>query len=80
MQLRLIPERDSDETIHVIIAMNDTRSDMLSLFQTDLACLGNMQGYMGWSGVQATIDGSGEMQLYPQIYVQIQFARDDGTT
>ena len=50
MQLRLIPERDSDETIHVIIAMNDTRSDMLSLFQTDLACLGNMQGYgLVWS-------------------------------
>jgi len=48
MLLRLTPAYGGDGTVHGIIAMNDTGSDVLTLFNTDLALLGNIHGYMGW--------------------------------
>ena len=44
MLVRLTPALGGDGTVHGIIAMNDTGSDLLTLFNTDLALLGNIQG------------------------------------
>jgi hypothetical protein len=56
MLLRLIPDQGGDGTVHGIIAMNDTRSDILSLFNTDMPHLGNLQGYAGFVGNVAWSD------------------------
>jgi hypothetical protein len=51
MLLRLTPTLGGDGTVYGIIAMNDTGSDILSLFTIDLPHLvGNIQGYLGWHG------------------------------
>lgn len=47
MLLRLTPALRGDETVHGIITMNDTGSDVLSVFNTDLPLLGNINGYNG---------------------------------
>jgi hypothetical protein len=48
MLLRLKPDQGGDGTVHGIGAMNDTGSEILSLFDTDMPYLGgNLQGYSG---------------------------------
>jgi hypothetical protein len=56
MLLRLIPGHGCDGMVYCIIAMNDTSSDMLTLFNTDLAVLGNIQGYSGWQLLAGGMD------------------------
>jgi len=52
MLLRLTPMYGGDGTECGIIALNDTGSDVLSLFDTDLPFLGVwIQGYLGWQGL-----------------------------
>lgn len=77
MLLRLIPNRGGDGTVHGIIAMNDTGSDVLSLFYSDLQYLGNRQGYTGWRGVIPISYGNGTIQYYARIKVEVQLVRDD---
>ncbi len=77
MLVRLIPSQGGDGTVHGIIAMNDTGSDILSLFQSDLQYLGNMQGYAGWLGVIPISYANGATQYYPRIKVEVQLVRDD---
>ncbi|KIN01386.1 hypothetical protein OIDMADRAFT_180208 [Oidiodendron maius Zn] len=69
----------SDGTVHGIIAMNDTGSDILSLFNSDLQYLGNIQGYTGWRGVIPISYGNGVIQYYRKIRVEVQLVRDDNT-
>ena len=53
--------------------MNDTGSDILSLFTIDLPHLGgNIQGYLGWHGQIGIIDANGGMTVFPKILVQVQ--------
>ncbi|KAI9779342.1 MAG: hypothetical protein M1839_007450 [Geoglossum umbratile] len=47
MLVRLAPHRGGDGTVHGIIAMNDTGSDILMLFDIDMFFLGNLQSYTG---------------------------------
>jgi hypothetical protein len=68
-----------DGTVRGIIAMNDTGSDILSLFNSDLQHLGNIQGYTGWRGVIPISYGNGAIQHYPKIRVEVQLVRDDNT-
>src|SRR5271163_4247257 len=70
MLVRLKPQRGGDGTIHGIIAMNDTGSDILTLFDTDLLHLGNIQGYTGWPGPVAVGNANGTVGVYPLIHVQ----------
>ena len=78
MLLRLIPALGGDGTVCGIIAMNDTGSDMLSLFTTDLPYLGgNIQGYLGWNGFTSVTDASGGATICPIILVQVQLVRND---
>src|SRR5436305_5522084 len=79
MLVRLMPNQGGDGTLHGIIAMNDTGSDILSLFRSDLQYLGNMQGFTGWLGVIPIGYGNGAVQYYLRIEVEVQLVRDDNT-
>lgn len=79
MLLRLIPEFGGDRTTHGIIAMNDTGSDLLTLFDDDFPFLGNTVGYSGWLGPVRILDANGNVPVFPQIRVQVQMVRDDNT-
>ncbi|PSS06763.1 hypothetical protein M430DRAFT_37818 [Amorphotheca resinae ATCC 22711] len=59
--------------------MNDTGSDILSLFHTDLPYLGNFQGYSGWLGNIGIRFANGGMGMYPAILVEVQLVRDDNS-
>jgi len=80
MLLRLTPTLGGDGTVYGIIAMNDTGSDALSLFTTDLPHLGgNIQGYLGWNALTRIMDANGGSIVVPRIVVQVRLVRDDNT-
>jgi hypothetical protein len=74
-----MPQRGGDGTVHGIIAMNDTGSNILSLFHSDIQHLGNIQEYDGWAGVASVSCASGAINNYPMIDVEVQLVRDDNT-
>lgn len=59
--------------------MNDTGSDILSLFHSDMHYLGNIQGYVGWAGVVSVSCANGVINNDPMIDVEVQLVRDDNT-
>jgi hypothetical protein len=77
MLLRLMPYEGGDGTVYGLIAMNDTGSDILSLFHSDLQYLGNIQGYSDWDGVVDISCANGIINSYPRICVEVQLVRDD---
>ena len=79
MVVRLMPYHGGDGTACGIIAMNDTGSDVLSLFHSDMQRLGNMQGYAGWRGVIGILSANGIINSHPRILVEVQLVRDDNT-
>jgi hypothetical protein len=79
MLLRLIPGYGGDGTVHGIIVMNDTGSDMLTLFTTDLPRLGNIQGYTGWLAPMGVTEATGTITIFLIIRVQVPLVRDDNT-
>jgi hypothetical protein len=79
MLLRLTPALGGDGTTIGIIVMNDTGSDILTLFTTDLLALGNTQAYRGWPGSMGVMDATGMITFFPRILVQVQLVRDDNT-
>ena len=79
MLLRLMPHRGGDGTVHGIIAMNDTGSDILTLFHSDMQHLGNIQGYSGWQEAVGIHCANGTINYYPGIEVEVQLVRDDNT-
>src|SRR5438046_1409467 len=79
MLLRLIPELGGDGTVYGIIAMNDTGSDALTIFDVDMPHLGNYQGYVGWVGPVVLFGAGGVLCFFPKIHVQVQLVRDDNS-
>ena len=79
MLLRLIPHLGGDGTVYGIIAMNDTGSDILTIFDVDMPYLGNSQGYAGWVGPVMISGAGGVVGVYPKINVQVQLVRDDNS-
>jgi hypothetical protein len=79
MLLRLTPGLGVDGTVCGIIPLNDSGSDMLTLFTTDFPHLGNTQGYAGWLAPRGIIDASGSITVFRTILVQVQLVRDDNT-
>ena len=77
MLLRLTPEFRGDRTIHGIIARNDTGSDILTLFDTGLLQLGNIQQYIGWQLPISIIDTNSGSTFFDRISVQVQLVQDD---
>ncbi|KAI9864845.1 MAG: hypothetical protein M1813_002615 [Trichoglossum hirsutum] len=79
MLLRLTPGLGGDGTVWGVIAMNDTGSDVLTIFDVDMQHLGIYQGYAGWLGPVVIVGASGVVGIYPTIRVQVQLVRDDDT-
>lgn len=79
MLLRLIPELGGDRTIHGIIALNDTGSNILTLFDDDFPFLGNTAGYSGWLQPVRIVDANGNRPLFRRLNVQVRMVRDDNT-
>jgi hypothetical protein len=77
MLVRLIPQQGGDGTVHRINVINDTGSCLLTLFDTDISFLGNLQGYTGWRGDVTVRNASGTINRYRRLRVQIQLVRDD---
>ncbi|KAH8593171.1 hypothetical protein B0O99DRAFT_628289 [Bisporella sp. PMI_857] len=71
MLVRLIPALGGDGTTYGIIAMNDTGSDMLSLYPSDIMHLGNIGFYIGWRAPVAVIDANGVAIYCPSIAVEV---------
>jgi hypothetical protein len=57
--------------------MNDTGSDLLTIFDVDFAQLGNRQGYMGWDWPVVVVDSNGTNTMFLSIWVQVMLVRDD---
>jgi hypothetical protein len=72
MLIRLTPIHRGDGTVCGIIVMNDTGSDILSLFTADLPFLGNIQGYTGWHAPASIMNASGNSAVFPRIFVQVR--------
>jgi hypothetical protein len=80
MLLRLIPVLGAVAPPIGIAVMNDTGSDIMTLFTTDLPYFGpNIQGYHGWLQPTYTMDANGVVSVWPTILVQVCMARDDYT-
>jgi hypothetical protein len=79
MLLRLIPELGGDGTVWGIIAMNDTGSDTLTIFDVEMPHLGVYQGYAGWPGPVVIVGAGGVVGTFPSIAVQVQLVKDDNT-
>jgi hypothetical protein len=79
MLVRLTPQRGGDGTIHPITTINDTGSSNMTLFDTDLALLGNSEDYDDWIGNVTVRDASGGKHTYQRLRVQVQLARDDNS-
>jgi len=79
MLLRLIPGHGGDGTVYGITVLNDTGSDAMTVFTTDLLQLGNMQGYTGWHTPTPILDASGNQTVFQTILVQVQLVRNDNT-
>jgi hypothetical protein len=69
--LKLIPGRGGDGTVDGIIAMNDTGSDMLMLFTTDLTRLENTQGYTGWHAPREVMDANSTTSIFPALTIEV---------
>jgi hypothetical protein len=65
--------------VYRIIVINDTGSNLLTLFDTDMSSLGNFQGYTGWIGDAEVRDASGMVNTYRRLRVQVQLLRDDNS-
>jgi hypothetical protein len=59
--------------------MNDTGSDILSLFDTDLQYLGNHQQYAGWLGHVAICYANGAIGIHRKIRVQVQLVKNNNS-
>lgn len=71
MLVRLIPALGGDGTTHGIIAMNDTGSDMLTLYTSDFMYLGNFNLYAGWQVLVGVTDANGMVRYFQSILVQV---------
>jgi hypothetical protein len=59
--------------------MNDTGSDVLTIFDVDMPFLGNYQGYNGWVGPIVIEGAGGIVGIFQKIHVQVQMVRDDNS-
>ena len=71
MLLRLVPSLGGDGTILGVSVIKATGSDMLTLFDTDLQQLGNIQEYTGWQLPTAIITANGVVTSFPTLLVQV---------
>lgn len=75
MEVRLCPELGGDVTRHGISVLNDTGSDVLTIFNTDLTSLGNHEQYTGWLGFVDICGCNGDVEMLLSLMVEIRLVR-----
>ena len=72
MLIRLIPDLGGDETsVTGIIAMNDTGSNVLTLYDSDLTRMGNLNQYNGWENI-VNVDTASRSAAFRSLLVEVQ--------
>lgn len=56
--------------------MNDTGSDLLTLYDLDMPYLGNSDGYAGWLGIAVVRCANGTVDHHRILRVQVQMMGD----
>lgn len=79
MELRLIPFKGGDGTVHGITVMNDTGSSILSLFDIDMHQLGDLSQYTGYAPPVEVVTASGASEFLPCLVAQVRLVRQDLT-
>ena len=73
MEIRLDPVRGGDGiSIHRIAVIHDTGSNIMSIFDTDLAKLGDRQNFHGWIGPADVRNASGRTERFRRLLLQIR--------
>jgi hypothetical protein len=75
--LRLIPEYNSNEIVQELMVMNNSGSDLLTLFSIDLPFLGNIQMYTTWYRVITISNINGIVDLCLEVSIEVQLVRND---
>lgn len=75
MEVRLASGSKRDETRHDISCLNDTGSDLLTLFYTDLMRMGPYQQYRGYNGFVDLALADGQVETLMRVRVEIRFVR-----
>lgn len=76
MEIRFLPKLGGNGLRYVIEVMNDTGSNILTLFFEDLNQLGFPQlPYYGWLGKVAITMADGNIENLPSLLVEIKFLR-----
>lgn len=75
MEVRLCPELGGDGTRHGISVLNDTGSDVLTIFNTDLMRLGNYEQYTGLLGYVYIGSCNGDIEMLLSLLVDIRLFR-----
>jgi hypothetical protein len=73
--MRLIEAEGGDGQWHNIQMMNDTGSDIMKIFDSDFAMLGNLSDYDPVSDWVLISDANGFQQPRQRIFVEVQLAR-----
>lgn len=77
MEVRLCLEHGGDGTRLGINALNDTGSDIMTLFYTDLMQMGPFQQYAGWTGDQYIGAAGGQVERLTTLMVDIRLVRPE---
>ncbi len=77
MEVRLCPNLGRDGTRQGIQVLNDTGSNLLTLFYTDLAGMGPYQQYWGWLGNLDGVGCGGQIETLQSLDVEIRLVRPD---
>lgn len=76
MQFGSVPAlEEGGGTMHGINLLNDTGSNILTLFYADLQYLANYPLYLGWQGYIAVGVASGNSEVWLSLLVEIRFVR-----
>lgn len=79
MEIRLLPEKGGDGTIHGITVMNDTGSSILTILDVDLPHLGDWTFYHGFAWNIEIADAAGPVESLKSLYVQVRLVHQDHT-
>lgn len=78
MFLRLVPQLGGDGSAYPITVLNDTGSDIMAVFTTDLLQLGEgLQAYNGWLANINIANANGMIDTCRTIILEVQLVRDD---
>lgn len=75
MEVRLCLGRGGEGTIKRIIVLNDTGSDLFTLFYADLPSLGNYFQYEGWQQDVDVETAGGRVETLLALLVEVRLVR-----